>query len=166
MARTWLPLSSTSEAPRLRPIPSGPSVPAASPSTRNGELAPPDECWSWSSPAPRFRRGLIGGSGGAFWPVVVPARDLVLPSAGDCGRLTVGTRVVDMMNVGSEMSCLLTVLLLESFTVLVVVLYAGDCGADGRIPWIPLALGGFEVDPAAGDTKGSPSGEMGDGWPD
>jgi hypothetical protein len=66
----------------------------------------------------------------------------------------VGTRLVDMTNVGSEMSCLLTILLRESFMVLVVV-----PGSEGR-PLIPVVVVG-EVGIEC--SKVSPRGEMGDG---
>lgn len=56
-----------------------------------------------------------------------------------------GTRLVDMMNVGSEMSSFLTTLRMESFKVLVVVLEAGDCGAEGRLDRPPGALAAVGV---------------------
>jgi hypothetical protein len=53
-----------------------------------------------------------------------------------------------MMKVGSEMSSFLTTLRIESFSVLVVVLKAGDCGADGRLGR-PPAVGVVRPEPLA-----------------
>lgn len=112
----------------------------------------------------RLRSGLMGGSGGGTYPALLPDRDRdpapIRPfMSGDealCGRLTVGTRLVLVRNVGSEISNLRTVFFSDSFSVPVV--FDPVC-SDGRRP-----LGRT---PDRGEA-GSPalSGEMGDACPD
>jgi hypothetical protein len=78
-----------------------------------------------------------------------------------------------MRNVGSEMSCLLTFRLTESFIVLAVVLpNAGDCDSEGRLQRPLLRVGKLSVDAAAGANDGidalmgSPRGDIGEGSPE
>ena len=91
-----------------------------------------------------------------MWAALLPAldRDPLLERVSltsgvelDCGRLTVGTRLVDMMKVGSEMSFFLTTFLSDSFRVLVVVLNPGVDGADGRLGDGTGAVGVVTLEP-------------------
>lgn len=88
-----------------------------------------------------LRIGFSGGRGGAVRPVLLSARDLgplrdpwllVSGDVADCCSDTVGILLVDMMNVGSEMSAFLTTLFIDSFSVLAVTLNPGVEGAEGR----------------------------------
>lgn len=57
---------------------------------------------------------------------------LVSGDVADWGKDTVGTLLVDMMKVGSEISALLTTLFIDSFNVLAVAPNPGVEGAEGR----------------------------------
>lgn len=103
----------------------------------------------------RFRRGLTGGSGGGKpWSVAVllPDRglDILLDlasraSVADCGRLIVGTLLVDMTNVGSEISLLLMTRFIELLRVLEFVPICGFGASEGRLGGGYVGVGG--VDP-------------------
>jgi hypothetical protein len=94
------------------------------------------------------------------------------------GRATVGTRLVDMTKVGSEMSPFRTVLFIDSFSVLAVTLVDEVLeGAEGRRGEGTRVVGVVAVDPDRetggwgeagrpmnGETGGS--GDRGEGWPD
>jgi len=119
----------------------------------------------------RLRRGLTGGSGGGEPPPALLSDldlDWLLDRA-SASRASVtdmvGTRLVDMMKVGSEISLLLMTLFIESVSVLVVVLgcaieglrgggYVGVGGAD------PLAS--LDVKPPRDCSNGGPRGESGE----
>jgi hypothetical protein len=83
---------------------------------------------------------------------------------------TVGTRLVDVINVGSEMSLLSTTRFKVSLSVLVVVLKAGACEAEGRRDDGPKEAGVVAGDAFTRGDDGSPiepfRGDTGEGCPD
>jgi hypothetical protein len=102
----------------------------------------------------RFRRGLTGGSGGGKpWSAAVLLADRGLDtlldlasraSVADCGKLIVGTLLVDIKNVGSEISLLLMTLFIELLRVLECMLMCGFGEIDGRRGGGYVGVGGAD----------------------
>lgn len=126
----------------------------------------------------RFRLGFTGGSGGGKpWSaaVLLPDRGLdklldlaSRASVADCGKSIVGTRLVDIKNVGSEISFLLITRFIELLRVLECMPMCGFGEMEGRLGGgyvgvggaDPLLLAGWEV--ARGSSKTPVRGDRGE----